>query len=34
VVDEIQGRESAVKVVRDALQLYRQEENRLRGWHG
>jgi len=33
VVDQIQGRDAAVKVVREALQLYREEETRLRGWH-
>ena len=32
VVDAIQGREEANVVVREALQLYRKEENRLRGW--
>jgi inorganic pyrophosphatase len=32
VVDEIAGRVAAVQAVREALQLYRAEENRLRGW--
>lgn len=32
IVDEFAGPEQAVEVVRTALALYRQEENRLRGW--
>jgi inorganic pyrophosphatase len=31
-VDVFSGPEVAVKVVREALALYRREENRLRGW--
>jgi len=32
VVEEIEGAAAAIAVVREALALYRQEENRLRGW--
>jgi inorganic pyrophosphatase len=32
VVDQLMGAEEAVRVVREALALYRSEENRLRGW--
>jgi inorganic pyrophosphatase len=32
VVEEIAGAAAAIAVVRQALALYRQEENRLRGW--
>jgi len=31
-VEEFGGREEAVQVVREALSLYRKEENKLRGW--
>ncbi|MGE0787472.1 MAG: inorganic diphosphatase [Sandaracinaceae bacterium] len=31
-IDELMGREQAVKVVREALELYQKEENQLRGW--
>lgn len=31
-VDDIEGHQMAQKAVREALLLYRQEENRLRGW--
>jgi len=31
-VDALGGRDAAVATVREALQLYRKEENRLRGW--
>ncbi len=32
IVEELRGAQEAVQVVRDALALYRTEENRLRGW--
>jgi inorganic pyrophosphatase len=32
VVDAMEGREAAIATVRESLQLYRREENRLRGW--
>lgn len=32
VVDSMQGHEVAREVLMDSLRLYRQEENRLRGW--
>lgn len=32
VVDDFLGADAAVQVVRDALQLYRKEEYKLRGW--
>lgn len=31
-VEQFSGPERAIEVVREALQLYRTEENRLRGW--
>lgn len=31
-VDALAGRENANRVVREAIQLYQKEENRLRGW--
>jgi len=31
-VEEIEGAETAVKVLREAFALYRAEENRIRGW--
>lgn len=31
-VEEFSGHERAIEVVRDALALYRSEENKLRGW--
>jgi inorganic pyrophosphatase len=31
-VEELEGRDDAVKVVREALELYQKEENKLRGW--
>jgi len=31
-VEELVGREAAVEIVREALELYQKEENRLRGW--
>lgn len=32
IVEEMEGKEAAVGVIRDALHLYQREENRLRGW--
>ena len=32
VVDEVKGAEEALRVVKASLELYRREENRLRGW--
>lgn len=32
-VEEIEGKDKALAVVRTALHLYRREEQRLRGWH-
>ncbi len=32
VVDDFHGAEIALKIVRDSFRLYRQEEQRLRGW--
>lgn len=32
LVEEIEGAAAAIAVVREALALYRQEENKLRGW--
>ncbi|HJK98425.1 MAG TPA: inorganic diphosphatase [Polyangiaceae bacterium LLY-WYZ-14_1] len=31
-VDEMEGREGAIRVVKEAVQMYHREENRLRGW--
>ena len=31
-VEELVGREDAVRIVRECLELYQKEENRLRGW--
>lgn len=31
-VEDLIGRDEAIKVVRESLELYRQEEKRLRGW--
>ncbi|MEL6344386.1 MAG: inorganic diphosphatase [Myxococcota bacterium] len=32
LVEDLEGPEAAIKVVREALQMYRTEENRIRGW--
>lgn len=32
LVSHIQGRDEALRIVRDALALYRREESKLRGW--
>jgi inorganic pyrophosphatase len=32
IVEEMEGKDAALQVIRDALRLYQKEENRLRGW--
>ena len=32
VIEDLQGREEALKVVRESLELYQSSENQLRGW--